>query len=164
MERGQKYSLLSDSPGHKAALHMVLEGCGMPIYLPKAHIQSPSHCQMKMRPALLYNSHPRSAIQCPSQYDKKTLIRADWVIDERILTVAQNLCVLHHVMSMAVIFVQNSVGIKHSSRSPAMGVATYSTIHNVGLMKLMDQNTASILRATKHLTRLLGLCPATVTD
>lgn len=45
----------------------------------------------------------------------------------------------------------------HGSRSPAMGVSTYSTIHNVGLMKLMGQNTVSILKGTKHLTRLLGL-------
>lgn len=67
-------------------------------------------------------------------------------------------------MSMAIIFVLSGVGIKHGSRSPAMGVSTYSTIHNVGLMKLMDQNTVSIPKGTKHLTRLLGLCPATVTD
>lgn len=73
-------------------------------------------------------------------------------------------CVLHHVTSVAVIFVLSSVGIKHGSGSPAMGVSTYSTIHNVGLMKLMGQNTVSILKGTKHLTRLLGLCPATVTD
>lgn len=41
---------------------------------------------------------------------------------------------------------------------------THSTIHNIGLMKLMGQNTVSILKGTKHLTRLLGLCPGTVTD
>lgn len=67
-------------------------------------------------------------------------------------------------MSIYVIFVLSSVGSKPGSRCPAMGVSTYSTIHNVGLMKLMGQNTVSILKGTKHLTRLLGLCPATVTD
>lgn len=44
-------------------------------------------------------------------------------------------------MSAAVILVLSSVGIEHGSRSPAMGVSTYSTTHNVGLMKLMGQNT-----------------------
>lgn len=84
------------------------------------------------------------------------------MIDERKMAVAPgSLC---FTPFMAVIFVASSVRIKHGSRSPAMGVSTYSTIHNVGLMKLMGQNTVSILKGTKHLTRLLGLCPATVTD
>lgn len=112
----------------------------MPIYLPKAHIQSPSHCQMEMRPSLLYHSHPQKCYSVPlSQYDKKTLIRLEQM--RGIWPWPRDHCVLHHVMSMAVIFVLSSVGIKHGSRSPAMGVSTYSTIHNVGLMKLMGQNS-----------------------
>lgn len=87
------------------------------------------------------------------------------MIDERKMVVApRSLCVLHHIMSVTIIFVLSNVGMKPGSRSPATGVSTYSTIHNVGLMKLMGQNTVSILKRTKHLTRLLGLCPATVTD
>lgn len=134
----------------------------MPIYLPKAHIQSPSHCQMEMRPSLLYHSLPQKCYSVPlSHYDKKILIREDWMIDEEKEGCGpQDHCVLHHVMSEAVIFVLSSVGRKHGSRSPAMGVSTYSTVHNGGLMKLMGQNTVSILHSTKHLTRLLGLCPA----
>lgn len=91
---------------------------------------------------------------------KKSLIIDDWMIDET--TGGPEIIVFYTVMSICVIFVLSGVGI--GQQIPAMGVSTYSTIHNVGLMKLMGQNTVSILKGTKHLTRLLGLCPATVTD
>lgn len=52
------------------------------------------------------------------------------------------------------------MGMENGSRSPAMGVSAYPPAHNGGLMKLMGQNIVSILHGTKHLTRLLGPCPA----
>lgn len=54
-------------------------------------------------------------------------------------------CVLHQVMTIYEIFVPTGVGLRLGSRCCATSCSTYSTIHNVGLMKLMGQNTVSIL-------------------
>lgn len=59
-------------------------------------------------------------------------------------------------MSIYVIFVLSSVGIRLGSKYPAKGVSTYSTIHNVGLIKLMGQNTVSILKAFDKVVRTLS--------
>lgn len=132
----------------------------MPIYLPTAHIQSPSHCQMEMRPRVQYHSHPQKCYSVPhSQHDKQSFIVEDCMIDEG-ASALRSLCFTpgyDHLCGIC------SVGMRLGSICCATSCSTYSTIHNVGLMKLMGQNTVSILQGTKHLTGLLGLCPATVT-
>lgn len=49
-----EYLPYSNSPRERirALSQIVSEVCEMPIYLPTAHIQSPSHCQMEMRPRI----------------------------------------------------------------------------------------------------------------